>query len=61
MAALLVLDEKPGMLNMMLSYGPGGDGVQPKIGSVVEESARKLKEALWTWLLSVGRFSQSRA
>lgn len=45
MAALLVLDEKPGMLNMMMSYGPGGDGVQPKMGSVVEESARKLKEA----------------
>lgn len=43
MAASLILNERPGMLDMMLSAGPGGGGVQPKMGADVEAAARRLK------------------
>ena len=43
MAASLILNEQPGMLDMMLAASPGGGGQQPQMGSEVEAAARRLK------------------
>lgn len=40
--AMLILDRMPGALEQMLAAGPGGGGVQPKMGKVVEDSAKAL-------------------